>query len=67
MTVIVMLALGIVAGWFLPSAFAVIWAVRLERRKDAFDLAHTQTMSDIRARTLRVEEQMRSFTHKGRT
>lgn len=67
MTVIVMLLLGFVVGWFSRSAFDAIWAVRLERRTDVFGLARAQALSDIRSRSRRAEEQMRRVAYRGRS
>lgn len=65
MTVVLLLALGCVIGWVSRSAIAAVWAVRLERRTALRPNAH-QTISDIRARTRRAEEQMRRTAFRGR-
>lgn len=64
MTVVLLLALGFVIGWLSRSTVAAVRAVRLKRpvlRPNA-----QATISDIRARTRRAEEQMRRAAYRGR-
>lgn len=65
MTVVLLLTLGFVIGWVSRSAIAAVCAVRLERRAVIRPNAQA-TISDIRARIRRAEEEMRRAAYRGR-
>lgn len=65
MTVALLLTLGFVIGWVSRPAISAACSVRLERRV-VFRPSAASTISDIRARTRRAEEQMRRAAYRGR-